>query len=279
VSHWQDTGRLLGRIGRACQWWIGDWLNYGERRYGEKYSQGVEATGLEYQTLANFAWVARRVEPSRRREDLSWGHHAEIAALEPGEQDRLLEQAVAEELSVRELRRARRPAPGPIESPTGTYPLLYADPPWRYEHVPVSNSRAVDELKALKVPAAPDSVLFMWATSPKLAESLELLDAWAFEYRTCMVWVKDRIGMGYYARQQHELLLIARRGDPPMPAESNRPPSVVHAPRAEHSQKPERFYELIEAMYPNAPRLEMFARSRRAGWDSWGNEAPAAETG
>ncbi len=61
--------------------------------------------------------------------------------------------------------------------------------------------------------AADDSVLFMWATSPKLREAMQVVEAWGFDYKTCMVWVKDKIGMGYYARQQHELLLIAKRGD------------------------------------------------------------------
>jgi hypothetical protein len=77
---------VLGEIGRACQWWIGDWLNYGERAYGEKYAQGMAATGYELQTLTNMAWVAARVEISRRREILSWSHHAEVAALESDEQ-------------------------------------------------------------------------------------------------------------------------------------------------------------------------------------------------
>ena len=75
-------------------------------------------------------------------------------------------------------------------------------------------SAAITHQSCLEVPAEEDAVLFMWATSPKLTEALEVMTAWGFSYRTCTVWVKDRIGMGYYARQQHELVLIGKRGHP-----------------------------------------------------------------
>lgn len=164
----------------------------------------------------------------------------------------------------------------------GRFPILYADPPWRYEHAE-SETRAVenqyptmalDDICALDVTGicTPDAVLFLWATSPKLAEAMRVLSAWAFEYRTCLVWVKDKIGMGYYARQQHELLLVATRGAPPTPPPAARPSSVVEAPRGQHSAKPQEFYALIERMYPDLPRVELFARASRAGWAAWGNQ-------
>ena len=165
-----------------------------------------------------------------------------------------------------------------------TFPVLYVDPPWRYEHAPDSTRQienhyptlSLDEICALPVPADDDAVLFLWATSPKLAEAMRVLDAWDFSYRTCMVWVKDRVGMGYYARQRHELLLIAVRGKPETPIESARPDSVIEAPRGAHSAKPERVYEVIEAMYPHLPKVELFARNQRDGWAAWGNQAAAA---
>jgi len=88
--------------------------------------------------------------------------------------------------------------------------------------------------------------------------------------------VKDKIGLGYLVRNQHELLLIATHGDIPTPLPAQRPASVIHAARREHSRKPEEAYELIEAMYPELPKIELFARSRRSGWAAWGNQAPAA---
>ena len=174
----------------------------------------------------------------------------------------------------------------PLGQVAERYPVIYADPPWRYEHAE-SESRAIenqyptmslDEIKALPLDdvAHDDCVLFMWATSPKLAESMEVLTAWGFSYRTCAVWDKQKIGMGYYFRQQHELLLVAVRGAPPTPLPANRPSSVFSFPRGEHSAKPVEVYELIEAMYPELPKLEMFCRSPREGWGVWGNQAKAA---
>lgn len=187
---------------------------------------------------------------------------------------------------LRTFKVAGRPAPPRPEPAVGSYEVLYVDPPWRYEHNATPADRGVenhyptmtaDELAALPVPAADDAVLFCWATNPKLEEALRLLSAWGFAYRTQMVWVKDRIGMGYWVRGQHEPLLIATRGHVPAPAPADRPPSVIHAPRGEHSAKPAEVYELVERMCPDRTRVELFARHARPGWDAWGNEAPAGE--
>jgi N6-adenosine-specific RNA methylase IME4 len=169
--------------------------------------------------------------------------------------------------------------PAPLDS-LGPFPVLYADPPWRYEDAEptraVENNyptMSLDEIKALEVPAAADSVLFMWTTSPKLSESLEVMEAWGFTYRTCAVWVKDKIGMGYYFRQQHELLLVGKKGALPVPDPEDRPSSVFEEPRGLHSVKPEAVYKLLETMYPLLERCELFARSSRDGWAAWGNQA------
>lgn len=173
---------------------------------------------------------------------------------------------------------------------SGKYSLIYADPPWRYENPPMGGTnRSIEnqyptldlqEICALPVGniAADDCLLFMWATAPKLAECFKVLEAWEFNYRTNLVWVKDKIGMGYHARNQHELLLIANRGTPPPPPISARESSVVEAPRGEHSVKPQEFYELIETMQPEffadpekPVAIELFCRSPRQGWAAWGN--------
>lgn len=164
------------------------------------------------------------------------------------------------------------------------YPIVYVDPPWRYEYSPTDNreienhypTMTLEEICLLPVAeiATPDSVLFLWTTSPKLAESMQVIEAWGYAYKTCMVWDKERMGMGYYARQQHELLLIATRGSVPVPEPANRPASVIRARRDnEHSAKPAEFYDVIERMYPDLPKIELFARGRRAGWAAWGNQA------
>jgi N6-adenosine-specific RNA methylase IME4 len=167
------------------------------------------------------------------------------------------------------------------------YPIIYADPPWRYEHPPMGDGNrsienhyptmSLEEICALPVKdlATEDALLYLWATAPKLAECMKVIEAWGFDYRTSFVWVKDKIGMGYYCRNQHEFLLVARRGDLPPPAPSERVSSVVHGERTEHSSnyKPEKFYDLIENFYPELPKIELFCRSQRKGWAAWGNQA------
>jgi N6-adenosine-specific RNA methylase IME4 len=132
----------------------------------------------------------------------------------------------------------------------------------------------LDEIKALKVPACDDAALFLWTPSPMLPGALEVMNGWGFDYRTSMVWVKDKIGMGWWVRQRHELLLIGRRGAMHTPDAEDEPESVIEAPRTGHSEKPPVVYEIIERMYPLATRVELFARQRRDGWAAWGNQLP-----
>lgn len=108
LSEWIQQGRRLGALGRASNWWLGDWVRYGNVRYGERYETAARATGYEVQSLMNMAYVASRYEISRRRETLSWSHHAELAALEPAQQEEWLDRAEREGLSVLALRMERR---------------------------------------------------------------------------------------------------------------------------------------------------------------------------
>jgi N6-adenosine-specific RNA methylase IME4/ParB-like chromosome segregation protein Spo0J len=167
---------------------------------------------------------------------------------------------------------------------TKTYGVIYADPPWRFE--PYSRDSGMDraadnhyetialeDIKAMAVPAADDCVLFMWATAPMLPEALEVMTAWGFTYKSHCIWLKDRIGTGYWFRNEHELLLIGTRGSVPAPAPGQQYASVIEAPVTKHSAKPPHFAEMIEEMFPNVPAVELFARGQRLGWDVWGNEA------
>ena len=105
--------------------------------------------------------------------------------------------------------------------------------------------------------------------------ALAVMSAWGFSYKSLITWIKDRPGTGYWVRNRVELLLIGTRGSVPAPAPGEQPPQVVEAPRGRHSEKPDVFAEMIERLFPNVPRLEMFARRARDGWECWGNEAPA----
>jgi N6-adenosine-specific RNA methylase IME4 len=166
----------------------------------------------------------------------------------------------------------------------GRFPLIYADPPWQYDFISVDAWKVenhyptmpLEEICALPVAdiSTKDAILFLWATAPKLADAMRVIQAWGFTYKTCAVWDKEWTGMGNYFRIQHELLLIATRGEIPPPATENRPASIIrHKRSARHSEKPDVVYDIIEAMYPEFPKLELFARATRAGWKSWGNEA------
>src|SRR5580692_980412 len=104
LAEWSAVGRRFGEIGRCSQWWLGDWINYGNAKFGERYSRAMKLTGYDVQSLMNMVYVASRFEISRRRENLSWSHHATLAPLEVGEQEHWLTRAAAEKLSVADLR-------------------------------------------------------------------------------------------------------------------------------------------------------------------------------
>lgn len=101
---WVAVGHRLGRISRCNQWWLGDWLRYGSAKWGEKYVEAARITGYDVRSLANMASIAASFDVSRRRENLTWSHHAVVAALDPEGQDRWLDRAIAERLSVSDLR-------------------------------------------------------------------------------------------------------------------------------------------------------------------------------
>jgi hypothetical protein len=110
LAEWTAAGRRLGAMGRCGQWGLGDWIRYGNAKFGERYARAASITGYDVQTLMNMVYVASRFEISRRRENLSWSHHETLAALEPEEQDHWLDQAVTKRLSVSDLRLELRSA-------------------------------------------------------------------------------------------------------------------------------------------------------------------------
>lgn len=127
-SDWTNHGRRLGALGRASGWWIGDWLRYGNERFGERYSRAAKITGYDSQTLMNMVYVASRFDFSRRRENLSWSHHAELAALSEGDQERWLDAVERERMSIRCLRQELR-----REDRMRVAPRAEASPPARRE--------------------------------------------------------------------------------------------------------------------------------------------------
>jgi hypothetical protein len=119
VREWVLAGQRLGAMNRCSQWWLGDWIRYGTSRWGEKYKEAARITGYDVQTLRNIAYVAGQIEISRRRDNLTWSHHAEVCALEADEQERWLDLAADQRMSVADLRielRSSRRGEGDAES-------------------------------------------------------------------------------------------------------------------------------------------------------------------
>jgi hypothetical protein len=103
---WERAGRQLSGIVNSSSWWLGDWLVYGKEHYTDRYQRGIRSAGLQYQTLRNYAWVARRFEFHRRRPALSFQHHAEIASLPVDEQEHWLDRAEQMRWTTKQLRSA-----------------------------------------------------------------------------------------------------------------------------------------------------------------------------
>lgn len=133
---------------------------------------------------------------------------------------------------------------------------------------------SLDEIKALDIPAEDDAILFLWATVTHMPEALDVLKSWGFEYKTQAVWDKQTVGVGYWFRGQHELLLVGVRGDVSPPPEGSRRSSVFQRKRGEHSEKPPDVRRWIQEAFPERDKLELFARDGTTNWDLWGDEAP-----
>jgi len=105
MNQWQKAGGTLKKLAKGTQWWVADWLNFGEARYGEKYSQYIEDLGLAAGTINNYQSIGGRMPPERRREELSFGHHESVLAVEdPALQDELLQKSIDENWTRDQLR-------------------------------------------------------------------------------------------------------------------------------------------------------------------------------
>jgi N6-adenosine-specific RNA methylase IME4 len=293
-EEWEQAYSFARRAESGVMWWVGDLLNYGERVYGETYAQAMVATELKYKTLRVAKWVAGQFELSRRRDNLSFEHHRAVASLPPRDREKWLERADKEGLRRAELRTAihkwkLNQAKEQYPLPSSKYRVIYADPPWKYSddlavegygvgavgHYP---SMSIEEMAALGIRDLADenAALFLWVTVPILPDAFSLLEAWGFAYKTLFVWDKVAHNYGHYNSVRAELLILATQGSC-LPDSKELKDSVVSIPRSsEHSEKPEEFRQIIDELYTDGKRIELFARKRVAGWDAWGNEVAAA---
>ena len=172
-----------------------------------------------------------------------------------------------------------------MEFPNKRYKLILADPPWEYENKTTGGSNdsgacqkyhtmPLDEIKAPPISdiALKDSCLFLWGTTPLLPEAFEVMKAWGFQYKTTIYWRKIMsLGMGFWFRGQVEVCLFGIQGN--VPAFRCQKPNFIQTKVRYHSQKPDEMYGLIEDLDIN-PKIELFAREKREGWDAWGNQVP-----
>ena len=301
-EEWQSMGDWLQSAERSLMWWIGDWMRFGEHKWGEKYAQAIDATGHSYQTLADAKWVSERFDFSERSEKLGWSHFRQAASIkDKSARSLILRDAEQEGWSVRETRaavnriknEARLPAQSEAVAGRKVFDFdalvrngekfgsIYADPPWLYDN---QGTRAatgnhyggmtVDELCALPVRdiVADDAHLHLWTTNGFLFDCPRIFDAWGFEFRSSFVWVKPQMGIGNYWRNSHEFLLTAIRGDAKRFNDKSLK-SWLECDRGVHSAKPEQVRHFIERASPG-PYLEMFARSGSPNWTVWGNQIP-----
>jgi len=177
------------------------------------------------------------------------------------------------------------------------YETIYADPPWRFqnrtgkvapEHKRLNRyeTMSLEEIKSLPVReiTGDKAHLYLWVPNALLPDGLAVMDAWGFEYKGNLIWEKirkdgypDGRGVGFYFRNVTEILLfgIKKKSAPNRtlaPARSQ--VNLIRSQKREHSRKPDEFIPIIEAC-SQAPRIELFARGDREGWDMWGNQADA----
>ena len=179
------------------------------------------------------------------------------------------------------------------------YNIIYADPPWSFKtysdkgkekksadkHYKCMNKKDIQELPISSI-AEENSILFLWVTFPCLEEGFELIKKWGFTYKTCAFnWVKRNKkqdtpfwGLGYWTRSNSELCLLATKGSPKRISKrvhqiiEDWTAEQIHSPIEKHSKKPDIIRDKIVELCGDLPRIEMFARQKADGWDSWGNE-------
>jgi N6-adenosine-specific RNA methylase IME4 len=175
----------------------------------------------------------------------------------------------------------------PDAVPLFQYGMIMADPPWLFKNWSEAGEgksasakyqcTGLDWIKSIRVGdmAGPDCVLWLWATNPMLRDAFDVMDAWGFKFKTSGHWSKktthgkQAFGTGYILRCSGEPFLIGTIGKPKT---SRSVRSVIEGPVREHSRKPDEAFSAAETLCGDVPRLELFAREERTGWDVMGNE-------
>jgi N6-adenosine-specific RNA methylase IME4/ParB-like chromosome segregation protein Spo0J len=229
----------------------------------------VEAGKLDLSNAARLAGLSRQDQSQINFDDLK-----EIQKL--SKEINKAKFAARREARAQEIE-AKRANNKPLNASLGTYSVIYADPPWNYMGemavgYPCMSTQEICDMPVQDI-CTEDAVLFMWCSASLLSDALQVIKAWGFTFKTSAVWDKGVAGQGAYFRMAHEVLTISCKGTVPEVPFSARPMSVLTYPRLEHSRKPPELYAVIEAMYPELSKVELFCRGDAApGWAGWGNE-------
>jgi N6-adenosine-specific RNA methylase IME4 len=286
-----EENRKAGKLAKGTRGRLPAGPGRGRKRRGAVNPTVLEIT-LDKQGIdKNLAKLARKEaakSEGKFEADVARARGMAVAAAEGNKA--IVTEARAErhrEKRNRRTKRERELAAKLAALPKKRYAVIVADPEWRFEFYSEkgkTNSSADNHyltsalalIKTRDVPSisADDCVLFLWATVPMLPQALEVMEAWGFNYKSNFIWNKNKTGTGYWNRNKHEHLLIGTRGKIPAPADGDQWPSVIDAPVGQHSEKPEKFLEMVEAYFPTLPKIELNRRGpARSGWDAWGNEA------
>lgn len=313
---WEKCGLLLTQMEGAIQFWIGDWLNYGERAYGEKYAQAIDAS--QAAVWRQYAYVARAVEMSTRVDNLPWTHHREVAGLAEGLslsadtvatkrdlQRRLLQVAANgkkrdngeftaltksefKELIRQVKHKAKIDAIEVGSVPSGVYDVIAADPPWAYDNAGFEQSSAghyptMDVDTICRLPQTSE-------TFPKFADPAVLF-LWATSpllpsaLTVMAAWGFEYRGSLVWIKDKAPGLgwwLKTRHELLLVGVRGSCTPiekvdSVIDSAAQKHSEKPAEAYARIVTMFPGLRNVECFARAPRPGWDVWGDESPGVQ--
>lgn len=165
------------------------------------------------------------------------------------------------------------------EMPEGVFDVIVIDPAWSYGTGYDSAGRRCanpypemtqTELKQIQIPASENCVMFLWTTHKFIWDAKELLDTWGFEYRNMLVWDKKVMGMGNLFRMRCEFCLVGIKGKPTFKDVHNLE-DIIEEKRREHSRKPEAFYEMVNELCVGR-KLDYFCRTKRDGWEVFGND-------
>lgn len=272
--------------------------NLPEAAKGDARDKAARSVNVSGRTVQHAETVLRRAAPEVVRAvesgKLAVSAAAELTKLEPEKQREVMERAKPRadgeirggliRAYVKQAEKAEVAKQLEAEAPTmpeGPFRVIVADPPWHYGKrvndathrgdlpYPSMTTEAICALPVESI-AHEDAILWLWTTNAHMRDAYDVIEAWGFEPKTVLTWVKDQVGLGDWLRGQTEHCILAVRGKPVVTLTNQT--TALRAPRREHSRKPDEFYALVEALCPGS-KVEMFCRTPREGWARWGAEA------